>query len=147
MGRVTDAARIRTVRVREGRLYAGRKGDHVAVEEPLDIRLNGQQLSLTMRTPGHDVELIHGFLHAEGLIRCARVVDETLAAVGGPTLDGAGRRIDTAHVEVRNLAEIARVLVAAALARTESRGTHARSDFVATDPSQARRLVVGTLAP
>lgn len=85
--------------------------------------------------------------NAEGLIRCARVVDETLAAVGGPTLDGAGRRIDTAHVEVRNLAEIARVLVAAALARTESRGTHARSDFVATDPSQARRLVVGTLAP
>ena len=68
MGRVTDARRITTVRVRDGRLYNGRKGDHVVVEEPLDIRLNGEQLSLTMRTPGHDVELIHGFLHAEGYI-------------------------------------------------------------------------------
>ncbi|GAA4519044.1 formate dehydrogenase accessory sulfurtransferase FdhD [Brachybacterium paraconglomeratum] len=68
MGRVTDRTKIRTVRVREGKLYAGRKGDYVAVEEPLDIRLNGQQLSLTMRTPGHDVELIHGFLHGEGII-------------------------------------------------------------------------------
>ncbi|HJB10297.1 MAG TPA: formate dehydrogenase accessory sulfurtransferase FdhD [Candidatus Brachybacterium merdavium] len=68
MGRVTDSKRIRTVRVRDGTLYAGRKGDHVAVEEPLDIRLNGHELSLTMRTPGHDVELIHGFLHGEGMI-------------------------------------------------------------------------------
>lgn len=68
MGRVTDARRITTIRVRDGKLYDGRKGDHVVVEEPLDIRLNGEPLSLTMRTPGHDVELIHGFLHAEGYI-------------------------------------------------------------------------------
>lgn len=68
MGRVTDARRITTVRVRDGRLFSGRKGDHVAVEEPLDIRVNGQALSMTMRTPGHDVELVHGLLHAEGLI-------------------------------------------------------------------------------
>lgn len=68
MGRVTDSKRIRTVRVRDGKLYAGRKADRVAVEEPLDIRLNGQQLSLTMRTPGNDIELIHGFLHSEGII-------------------------------------------------------------------------------
>ena len=45
--------------------------------------------------------------------------------------------------EGRNLAEIARVLVAAATARTESRGTHARVDFPDADPSQRHRLVVG----
>ena len=40
----------------------------MAGEEPLEIRLNGRSLTVTMRTPGHDVELVHGFLHAEGVI-------------------------------------------------------------------------------
>ena len=78
--------------------------------------------------------------NAEGLERCADLVERTLDRVGS---EGT----DTAHAELRNLAEIARVLVAAAIARTESRGTHARTDFPGTDPLQARRLVVGTLAP
>ncbi|MBO1766356.1 formate dehydrogenase accessory sulfurtransferase FdhD [Allobranchiibius sp. GilTou38] len=43
--------------------------DTVAVEEPLEIRVGGEQLTVTMRTPGHDMELIHGFLLAEGVIR------------------------------------------------------------------------------
>ena len=42
--------------------------DFVAVEEPLEIRLNGDPLVVTMRTPGHDQELSAGFLHAEGLV-------------------------------------------------------------------------------
>jgi L-aspartate oxidase len=50
---------------------------------------------------------------------------------------------DPAAAEVRNLAQIARVLVAAATARTESRGTHARVDFPDPDPAQRHRLVVG----
>ena len=41
--------------------------DFVAVEEPLEIRLNGDPLVVTMRTPGHDQELSAGFLHGEGL--------------------------------------------------------------------------------
>jgi len=45
--------------------------------------------------------------------------------------------------EVRNLAQIAQTLVAAALARTESRGTHARLDYPATDPEQTHRLIAG----
>ena len=45
--------------------------------------------------------------------------------------------------ELRNLVEVGRVLVAAALARTESRGTQARLDFPDTDPAQRHRLVVG----
>ncbi len=45
--------------------------DTVAGEEPLEIRWEGTALAVTMRTPGHDVELVHGYLHAEGLIRAA----------------------------------------------------------------------------
>src|SRR5699024_7880939 len=98
MGRVTEARRIRTVRVREGRLYAGRKGDHVAVEEPLDTRLNGEQLSLTMRTPGHDVELIHGFLHEEGLIGHREGVTEARCCDGAVAGDGPGFAQNTYNV-------------------------------------------------
>lgn len=42
--------------------------DHLAVEEPLEIRLGGRHFTLTMRTPGHDDELAAGFLLAEGFI-------------------------------------------------------------------------------
>ncbi|MGP5034077.1 formate dehydrogenase accessory sulfurtransferase FdhD [Brachybacterium sp. JB7] len=98
MGRVIESARIRTVRVREGKLYAGRKGDRVAVEEPLDIRLNGQQLSLTMRTPGHDVELIHGFLHGEGIIRDREDITEARYCDGAVLDDGSGFARNTYNV-------------------------------------------------
>ena len=42
--------------------------DEVAVEEPMEIRVDGRALSVTMRTPGHDEELALGFLLGEGLI-------------------------------------------------------------------------------
>jgi FdhD protein len=47
---------------------AAREPDHLAVEEPLEIRLAGRRFTLTMRTPGHDEELAAGFLLAEGFI-------------------------------------------------------------------------------
>jgi FdhD protein len=42
--------------------------DRVAIEDPLEIRVRGEALAVTMRTPGHDEELALGFLHGEGLI-------------------------------------------------------------------------------
>ena len=42
--------------------------DAVAVEDPLEIRVDGRPLTITMRTPGHDEELALGFLYGEGLI-------------------------------------------------------------------------------
>jgi len=47
---------------------AAHEYDHLAVEEPLEIRLGGRRFTLTMRTPGHDEELAAGFLFAEGFI-------------------------------------------------------------------------------
>jgi FdhD protein len=45
--------------------------DEVAVEEPLEIRVDGNPIAVTMRTPGEDEELALGFLHGEGLIQHA----------------------------------------------------------------------------
>jgi FdhD protein len=42
--------------------------DALAAEEPLELRVDGRALAVTMRTPGHDVELAHGFLLTEGVI-------------------------------------------------------------------------------
>ncbi len=41
----------------------------VVVEEPLEVRIGSEQLTVTMRTPGNDMELVHGFLLSEGIIR------------------------------------------------------------------------------
>jgi FdhD protein len=58
--------------------------DEVAVEEPLEIRVDGTALAVTMRTPGHDEELAVGFLYGEGLIdgpRCAGPTADLVANV------------------------------------------------------------------
>jgi len=53
--------------------------DLLAVEEPLQIRVNGRDLSITMRTPGHDLELAAGFLFTEGILKTR---DDVLAIEG-----------------------------------------------------------------
>jgi FdhD protein len=50
--------------------------DLLAVEEPLEIRLGGRSISITMRTPGHDFELAAGFLFSEGILREASQIRE-----------------------------------------------------------------------
>ncbi|MEA2161799.1 MAG: FdhD protein, partial [Solirubrobacteraceae bacterium] len=78
-------------------VHDGRE-DVVAVEEPLEIRVDGKPLAVTMRTPGHDEELALGFLLTEGLIDGARAagLSEDLAAntieVRGPLLRDPGNR-------------------------------------------------------
>ena len=52
-----------------------RSSDVVAVEAPLEIRVGGQPLVITMRTPGHDEELAAGFLFSEGVITGGGQVD------------------------------------------------------------------------
>ncbi|MDJ0335172.1 formate dehydrogenase accessory sulfurtransferase FdhD [Salinibacterium sp. G-O1] len=65
MGRIT--ARRRITRITVGRAPQTRE-DVLAVEEPLEIRVAGTALSITMRTPGHDFDLAAGFLVSEGVI-------------------------------------------------------------------------------
>src|SRR5919107_2710130 len=63
--------------------------DELAVEEPLEIRVDGEPLAVTMRTPGEDEELAVGFLAGEGLIRGR----DDVAAVG-PTQDFAANTVE-----------------------------------------------------
>lgn len=65
MSRIT--ARRRVTRITVGKPRSVRE-DLLAVEEPLEIRVNGRSLAITMRTPGHDIDLAAGFLVSEGVI-------------------------------------------------------------------------------
>ncbi|MFD3550119.1 formate dehydrogenase accessory sulfurtransferase FdhD [Streptomyces sp. NPDC058655] len=67
MGRVTERRRV--VRIRNG--VAGVRPDTLVAEEPLEIRLNGRPLAITMRTPGDDFALAVGFLVSEGVLGAA----------------------------------------------------------------------------
>ncbi len=76
--------------------------DLVAVEEPLEIRVDGAPLAITMRTPGNDEELALGFLYGEGLIDGPREVGPTedfaanIVQVTGPlTRDPSARNFYT----------------------------------------------------
>ena len=62
------------------RLPGGEADDRVAVEEPLEIRINGAPVAVTMRTPGHDEELALGFCLSEGLRPAAARLPDDLAA-------------------------------------------------------------------
>lgn len=64
------AARRRVTRIHAGGTTIQR-ADFLAVEEPLEIRVLGKALAVTMRSPGHDVELAAGFLVSEGVIHSA----------------------------------------------------------------------------
>jgi len=71
----------------DGAARAEDRADLLAVEEPLEIRIDGAPLTVTMRTPGDDIDLAAGFLFTEGLlgslsdVREIRMCDENVAAV------------------------------------------------------------------
>lgn len=62
--------------------------DFLAVEEPLEIRVRGRSIAITMRTPGQDAELAAGFLLTEGLIQHRREVLEIAHCRSGETAIG-----------------------------------------------------------
>jgi FdhD protein len=84
-----SAAAVDVVRLPDGRS----ERDQVAVEEPLEIRIGGRPVAVTMRTPGHDEELALGFCLSEGLRPHAARVPDDLAAntvdVDAPEFDPA----------------------------------------------------------
>jgi FdhD protein len=84
-----SAAAVDVVRLPDGRT----ERDHVAVEEPLEIRIEGSPVAVTMRTPGHDEELALGFCLSEGLRPAGARLPDDLAAntvdVDAPGFDPA----------------------------------------------------------
>lgn len=113
---MTGVARYEVIRSRPS-LGEVRCSDEVAVEEPLEIRVDGEAIATTMRTPGRDAELALGFLFAEGLItgladvggvfHCHRTEDEArgnvleVRSAGGHVIDASrvleGRRWAPTH--------------------------------------------------
>jgi FdhD protein len=71
-----SAANVQVVRIPGGVA----ESDAVAVEEPLEIRINGEPVAVTMRTPGHDEELALGFCLSEGLAPLGAALPADLAA-------------------------------------------------------------------
>ncbi|MBP0457993.1 formate dehydrogenase accessory sulfurtransferase FdhD [Streptomyces montanisoli] len=78
MGRVTE--RRRTIRIRNGDVST--RPDTLVSEEPLEIRLNGRPLAITMRTPGDDFALAAGFLVSEGVLASASDVRSIVYCAG-----------------------------------------------------------------
>jgi FdhD protein len=91
-------ARVRVVSDGEER----RRGDYLATEEPLEIRLlaggRSQRLAVTMRTPGNDFELAAGFLHGEGILG-AREQVRRISYCTDPQLDAA-QQYNVVNVEL-----------------------------------------------
>ena len=87
-----DVSRVRKQRLEDGVA-------HVVVEEPLEMRLDGASVAVTMRTPGHDVELVAGFMVSEGIVSDAGALvaiahcDENQNVVDVRTAPGARLRI------------------------------------------------------
>ena len=83
MGRVTGRRRV--LRIRDTSVST--RPDTLVAEEPLEIRLNGKPLAITMRTPGDDFALAAGFLVSEGVLgRAGELANIVYCA--GATADG-----------------------------------------------------------
>ncbi|MDO4665046.1 MAG: formate dehydrogenase accessory sulfurtransferase FdhD [Actinomycetaceae bacterium] len=115
MSRVTKKTTV--VRVGGARPRAMRT-DTLAVEEPLEVRVGGEPLITTMRTPGHDIELVHGFLFSEGIIsRASDVIaarycggaDSSAVTLSGPAKnfgsDALGEQV-LAHTNTYNVLSV-----------------------------------------
>ncbi|MFE2067997.1 formate dehydrogenase accessory sulfurtransferase FdhD [Streptomyces sp. NPDC059467] len=84
MGRVTERRKV--IRIRDGAVSA--RPDTLVAEEPLEIRLNGKPLAITMRTPGDDFALAAGFLVSEGVLAAADDL-QNIVYCAGATVDGS----------------------------------------------------------
>lgn len=88
MGRVTERRKV--IRIRNGAVST--RPDTLVAEEPLEIRLNGKPLAITMRTPGDDFALAAGFLVSEGVL-AERGELRNIVYCAGATHGGAPRSI------------------------------------------------------
>jgi FdhD protein len=71
--------------------------DSLAAEEPLEIRIDGVPLTVTMRTPGHDLELAAGFLLTEGIIESA----DQIGSIRTPQ-PGTGTKSNVVDIKLKN---------------------------------------------
>jgi FdhD protein len=100
-----DLKRLRVLKIDEE--HEKHIEDEVVVEEPLEIRVNGESLSVTMRTPGYDFDLAVGLLFTEGIVRsrneigtiayCPDEEQPELKNVVNVVLADTGRKIESSR--------------------------------------------------
>src|SRR5438067_11784858 len=100
-----DSRRVPVVRIDEDQ--SQRVDGDVVIEEPLEIRVNGESVSVTMRTPGDDFDLAAGLLWTEGIIKsheevgtiayCPDEEQPELKNIVNVGLVDAGRKIESAR--------------------------------------------------
>src|SRR5262245_5278758 len=100
-----DSRRVSVLRLDDGQ--SRRLDDDVVIEEPLEIRVNGDSVSVTMRTPGDDFDLAVGLLWTEGIIKsreeigtiayCPDEEQPDLRNVVNVVLVDAARKIESAR--------------------------------------------------
>ncbi len=124
---------------------AEHRADLLAVEEPLEIRVDGEPLTVTMRTPGDDIDLAAGFLFTEGLLTSLgdvheiRMCDDNVAAV---TVNDAGALLK-AKAATRNFLTTSACGVCG---KDSIEAVRVRSAFeVAADPVHVSPAVLATL--
>ncbi len=137
-------ARLRVLRVSVSG-NAEHRADLLAVEEPLEIRVDGEPLTVTMRTPGDDIDLAAGFLFTEGLLTSLgdvheiRMCDDNVAAV---TVKDAGALLK-AKAATRNFLTTSACGVCG---KDSIEAVRVRSAFeVATDPVRVSPAVLAAL--
>ncbi|HMH91281.1 MAG TPA: formate dehydrogenase accessory sulfurtransferase FdhD [Streptosporangiaceae bacterium] len=81
---------------------AAPRADLLAAEEPLGIRIGGQAVTLTMRTPGDDLDLVAGFLVSEGIARSAADIADLRICSG----ERCGHDHDDGHEDLGNVADV-----------------------------------------
>ncbi|MEU7429403.1 formate dehydrogenase accessory sulfurtransferase FdhD [Streptomyces sioyaensis] len=86
MGRVTERRRV--IRIRDG--VVSTRPDTLVAEEPLEIRLGGKPLAITMRTPGDDFALAAGFLVSEGVLARADELAHIVYCAGATDGEAGG---------------------------------------------------------
>jgi len=107
MGRIT--VRRSVVKLTVG-AESTRRSDTLAVEEPLEIRVGGIPLAVTMRTPGNDVELAAGFLVSEGVISLGEHFRSAIhcggPGTGGPSTGSGLTLLDQADGNTYNVLDV-----------------------------------------
>lgn len=144
MGSNTDRRRITRIRPDRSPLVAE---DRLAVEEPLEIRVDGSPLVVTMRTPGHDVELAAGFLLSEGVLTEAEDLRTAIHCTNsGPVGLAPGREITAGAGENVLSLKLSQAATVAARAAQRSFTTTSACGLCGKDSIAAtRQLLPGDL--
>ena len=105
---MSETCPIRLIRYDDA-AKSGERDDLLAREEPLEIRIEGRSVTVTMRTPGCDRELVAGFLLAEGIVKSAKdIFDITACIAHGTKSEGNAVDVGLAHPGSFDAAKLSR---------------------------------------